>query len=203
MTGRTEKVLYVFAGPNGSGKSTIEELYMEYTALRSLEIVNPDNIAKGLCGKCANPAAEAGKIALRRRQELLSAGASFGIETTFSGSSEKRLILEAKSLGYTVKAVYVATESPGINIMRVMERVRQGGHNVPPDDVRRRYAKSLASLAWLLEKADCAAVRDNTVWNRTFFRKSRGRMHPVSRDIPSWFLRSVDMRELQNHRPAG
>lgn len=111
MTGSAEKVLYVFAGPNGSGKSTIEELYAEYTALRSTVIVNPDNIAKGLYGKCQNPVAEAGKLALRRRQELLREGASFGIETTFSGSSEKRLIAEAKSLGYTVKAIYVATES--------------------------------------------------------------------------------------------
>ena len=54
MTGSAEKVLYVFAGPNGSGKSTIEELYAEYTALRSTVIVNPDNIAKGLYGALQN-----------------------------------------------------------------------------------------------------------------------------------------------------
>ena len=200
MTGSAEKVLYVFAGPNGSGKSTIEELYAEYTALGSTVIVNPDNIAKGLYGKCQNPAAEAGKLALRRRQELLREGASFGIETTFSGSSEKRLIAEAKSLGYTVKAIYVATESPEINVLRVMNRVRQGGHSVPPEDVRRRYAKSLASLGWLLQQADYAAVRDNTVWNRTFLRKKGGRVHAVSEDIPSWFLRSVDRGELQGRQ---
>lgn len=71
---------------------------------------------------------------------------------------------------------------------------------MPPEDVRRRYAKSLASLGWLLQQADYAAVRDNTVWNRTFLRKKGGRVHAVSEDIPSWFLRSVDRGELQGRQ---
>ena len=52
--------------------------------------------------------------------------------------------------------------SPNLNVERVRLRVLRGGHNVPEDKVRSRYANSLAQLPWFLEAADRAHIFDNS-----------------------------------------
>ncbi len=109
--------------------------------------VNPDDIAKEL--NPDNPLAvriEAGREALRRIDLLLAKGDSFAIESTLSGNTYVKVIERAKSLGYMVVIAYVFVDSPEVCIKRIEERVRNGGHFVPVEDVERRYARSKANF---------------------------------------------------------
>lgn len=76
--------LYIISGCNGAGKTTAS-----YTVLPEIllckEFVNADEIAKGLSP--FNPesmAIEAGRLMLKRINELLAAKVSFSIETTLA-----------------------------------------------------------------------------------------------------------------------
>ncbi|MDQ3108696.1 MAG: hypothetical protein M3R17_02285 [Bacteroidota bacterium] len=46
---------------------------------------------------------------------------------------------QAKAEGYKVYLYFVSTENPEINKERVQLRVRNNGHDVPPDKIVSRY----------------------------------------------------------------
>ena len=76
------KHLYIIAGCNGAGKTTASKTILPKSLLVK-EFVNADEIAKGLSP--FNPegvAIEAGRLMLRRIEDLLEMGESFSIETT-------------------------------------------------------------------------------------------------------------------------
>jgi len=64
---------------------------------------------------------------------------SFAFETTLGGRTHARRIPRWQSLGFRVKLIFLSLADVRITIERVRIRVRQGGHNVPEDVIRRRY----------------------------------------------------------------
>ena len=140
------KNLYIISGPNGAGKTTAS-----YTVLPKIlnckEFVNADEIARGLSP--FNPegtAIEAGKLMLKRIDELLQKEESFSIETALSTRSYFKLVETAHQKGYNVTLLYFWLESPEQAIERVAERVSKGGHNIPKDVIIRRYWAGLNNL---------------------------------------------------------
>ena len=140
------KNLYIISGPNGAGKTTAS-----YTVLPKIlnckEFVNADEIARGLSP--FNPqgmAIEAGKLMLKRIDELLQKEESFSIETTLSTRSYFKLVETAHQKGYNVTLLYFWLESPEQAIERVAERVSKGGHDIPKDVIIRRYWAGLNNL---------------------------------------------------------
>ena len=141
-----EKNLYIISGPNGAGKTTAS-----YTVLPKIlhckEFVNADEIARGLSP--FNPsgmAIEAGKLMLKRIDELLHKEESFSIETTLSTRSYFKLVETAHHKGYDVTLLYFWLKSPEQAIERVAERVSKGGHDIPNDTIIRRYWAGLKNL---------------------------------------------------------
>ena len=141
-----EKNLYIISGPNGAGKTTAS-----YTVLPKIlhckEFVNADEIARGLSP--FNPsgmAIEAGKLMLKRIDELLQKEESFSIETTLSTRSYFKLVETAHHKGYDVTLLYFWLKSPEQAIERVAERVSKGGHDIPNDTIIRRYWAGLKNL---------------------------------------------------------
>jgi predicted ABC-type ATPase len=53
---------------------------------------------------------------------------------------------EVKALGWSVSLTYVGIDDPITNVQRVRSRVKVGGHDVPREDILRRYDRSLANL---------------------------------------------------------
>ena len=153
--------LYVIVGPNGSGKSSI----ITGTGLDSVcrSIINPDNYARRLT--FIQDDVERYRIALdecgRVRTMLMESGADFGMETVGSGDDKLEFISRAKDHGYTVNLLFVTTGDPDINVSRVMYRAMSGGHDVPEDKVRSRYARTMSRLGRYMELADEAVVIDN------------------------------------------
>jgi predicted ABC-type ATPase len=141
-----EPKLVVLAGPNGAGKSTIAARLLK-GPLAVNEFVNADTIARGLSefhpGRVAVPA---GKIMLRRLQELANERVSFAFETTLASRTFAPWIEELLATGYEFHLAFLWLSSADEAVARVAERVRLGGHDVPEATVRRRYAAGLRNL---------------------------------------------------------
>ena len=73
---------------------------------------------------------------LEELDECTKAGESFSFETTLSGNHYLQRIQAWKDLGYTVKLWFIKLSSPELAISRVVERVAQGGHNIPEEIIR-------------------------------------------------------------------
>lgn len=89
-------------------------------------------------------------------------GIDFAIETTLAGAGVLALMKQAKEQGFEINLIYVAVDDPERSVQRVRERVAQGGHSVPPEDVRRRYARSMANVSEAIRIADVSALFDNS-----------------------------------------
>lgn len=74
------------------------------------------------------------------------------------------------------------------SIKRVAQRVAEGGHNVPEEDIRRRYARSLANLPVALEQADRTLIFDNSTQagHRQVLTIENGIVTQKARKLPEW-----------------
>lgn len=153
----------VFAGPNGAGKTTHAEPILN--ALGVTTFVNADFIARGLSGRDTEPVAfEAGRIMLRRLQELARSRNDFAFESTLSSRSFALFLRELKDQGYWVSIFYFSLRSAPLAVKRVKLRVRLGGHDVPSETVKRRFARSMANFFSLYQAiADEWTLFDNSV----------------------------------------
>jgi predicted ABC-type ATPase len=106
-----------------------------------LAFVNADLIAAGLSPFDPERAAvRAGRLMVRAIEEHVARGEDFAFETTLAGRRYARSIPRWRSLGYRVGMVFLALPSAEFAIARVANRVRQGGHAVADDVVRRRFS---------------------------------------------------------------
>ncbi|MBQ2047209.1 MAG: zeta toxin family protein [Muribaculaceae bacterium] len=166
------KSLYIISGCNGAGKTTAS-----YTVLPEIlncrEFVNADEIAKGLSP--FNPesvAIEAGRLMLRRIEELLNRNESFSIETTLSTKSYINLVRKAQEKGYHVHLIFFWLETPDLAVQRVAERVSKGGHNIPNDVILRRYKAGICNLFNIfMKEVDLWMIYDNSSTPRAFVAK--------------------------------
>ena len=135
-----EKTLYIIAGANGSGKTTFALSYIE---LNNLHFINADEIAKSYDpNDISKYKVKAGKEFFRQLELNLNKNQSFMIESTLSGRYLKDVIIKAKEKGFKVVLIYIFLESEIENILRVKNRVLNGGHDVPEVDRKRRYTRS-------------------------------------------------------------
>ncbi len=135
-----EKTLYIIAGANGSGKTTFALSYIE---LNNLHFINADEIAKSYDpNDISKYKVKAGKEFFRQLELNLNKNQSFMIESTLSGRYLKDVIIKAKEKGFKVVLIYIFLESEIENILRVKNRVLNGGHDVPEVDIKRRYTRS-------------------------------------------------------------
>ena len=106
---------------------------------------------------------EAGRIMLNRIQELLNNNESFAFETTLSTRSYIHTILEAKAKGYAITLLFLWLQSIELAKERVLIRVKEGGHNIEPDIIERRYTKGIKNLYDLyLPIVDNTFIYDNS-----------------------------------------
>lgn len=146
ITAPANKRIYILAGPNGAGKTTFAREYLTREADCPV-FINADLIAEGLSPFEPEKAAiRAGRIMLALMSEYIRDGKSFAFETTLAGRNYMRSIFEWRSSGYVVKLHFLALPSVEVAIARVAERVRQGGHNVPEQIIRRRFAAGIENF---------------------------------------------------------
>jgi predicted ABC-type ATPase len=99
---------------------------------------------------------------LARIRQLALSRADFAFETTLAGRDYARWIGTLRASGYRAHLAFLSLPSPELAIARVAERVRLGGHNVPEDVIRRRFAAGLRNFFGLYQDAvDTWQLYDN------------------------------------------
>ena len=134
--------LYIIAGPNGAGKTTFaKEFLPEYAHCNNF--INADLIAAGLAPfSPAKVQLKAGKLLLEQIDRFLKEKVDFAFESTLSGKTYLTLFKEAKSRGYNLTIFYLSIPSSLLAEGRVKQRVKEGGHNIPTVDIKRRFKRS-------------------------------------------------------------
>jgi predicted ABC-type ATPase len=156
------KKIIIIAGPNGAGKTTFAREFLPNEA-GCPQFVNADLIAAGLSPFAPDVAAvKAARIMLESITELERRGESFAFETTLSGVVYARRIRRWREAGYHVTLFFLSLPNPQMAVDRVAERVRQGGHDVPSDVIRRRFDAGLLNFERVYrDVVDTWAMYDN------------------------------------------
>lgn len=130
--------VFIFAGPNGAGKTSLAH----DTLPDNIPLISPDDIAVEYK---LSPAAAA-REAIKTRHTHLKRGASFAIDTTFSGVRPYDILNLASEHGFSTHVVAVLLDSLDVARNRVAHRVALGGHAVPSADIERRFGRCIENL---------------------------------------------------------
>jgi predicted ABC-type ATPase len=176
--------LLFLAGPNGAGKSTFFEAYLKDSGL---PFVNADRIAAALGISDVEAAAAADAV----RQQLLSEGMAFITETVFSDPVGAKLnfLRQAIAADCQVTLYFMGISSAQLSGARVSQRVRAGGHDVPPERLERRFRQSLENLRQALEFVPEVHVFDNSSSENPFrlvLSVRLGRTQFIADPLPEW-----------------
>lgn len=164
IIGGDAPVFLLIAGPNGSSKSTFTEKRLKQIPF---PCIDPDAIALELFGRhlaTKEEAIRATQVATERVREHFGEGRSVGLETVFSDTKghKLRLIEEARTAGFRTVIIFIGVDSPDICIARVMDRVENGGHDVPDDIIKDRFPRCFENLKAALKVVDLVILIDNS-----------------------------------------
>jgi predicted ABC-type ATPase len=171
--------LRMFAGPNRSGSLKLSlsnltanenELYSFFYNHSLLEKANLTKDVKKLI--FINNAIDFSNVCVNSyyasvcadfiRHELLKLQISFTFETVMSSKDKVEFLKKAQHAGYRTYLYFIATQDPIVNIFRVKNRVKLGGHDVPTDKIVSRYYRSLEFLSEAVKYSNRAYIFDNS-----------------------------------------
>ena len=158
----TKKII-IIAGPNGAGKTTFAREFLPNEADCPV-FINADLIAAGLSPFHPELAAfRAGRVMLQEINRHAVDGRSFAFESTLSGLTYARMIDQWRSDGYAVKLIFLSLATADEAIARVRMRVKQGGHDIPVETIRRRFAAGMVNfLRHYRQRANSWQLFDNS-----------------------------------------
>lgn len=135
-------VALILAGPNGAGKTTVSTVFLG----AGVEFVNADLIGADLRrDDPQRPGADvtAGRIVTARLRALAAERKNFCFETNLASPGLVGRIDGWRDSGYEVRLIFVSLPNVDLALARVAARVAAGGHAVPEETVRRRFAAGL------------------------------------------------------------
>jgi predicted ABC-type ATPase len=159
--------LWIIAGANGSGKSTAYGQASIDAPAGSIWIINPDLLAQRIADHERIPLLPDANIAAVTRIETwlyasVATHQTVGVETVLSTPKYRALVDRAHAEGFSVRLIYVFLETAQLNVERVRQRVKKGGHDVAEASIRDRRRRSFVELAWFFEHADHVDIYDNS-----------------------------------------
>ena len=83
---------------------------------------------------------------LSRIKELNEAKANFAFETTLASRVFTHYLKKAKADGFETTLLFFWLNSEELAIARVRVRVKEGGHDIPKEVIRRRYRRGLLNF---------------------------------------------------------
>ena len=134
--------LIILAGGNGSGKSTFYSKYL--ASYKDAKYLNADNYLKNKKLEQTPENTKKAQSNIREACEnMIESRQSFVFETVFSHNSKLGLIQKAKQNNFHVILIYLYLKSDDLNVARVSQRVREGGHDVPEEKIRTRIPRTI------------------------------------------------------------
>ena len=178
----------IIAGVNGTGKSSLRGV-LEGQNLNLGHIIDPDLIAK----ENNNDLIKAAKIAVAKIRDCLNKNISFTQETTLSGRTVLTTIKQARKQGYYVTLYYIGLSSAEESLIRIANRVRKGGHNIPEKDVRKRYNKRFDTLIDVISYCDEIIFYDNENGFVKVAEIKNGQFRYINGYRPEWIVELNNM----------
>jgi predicted ABC-type ATPase len=106
------------------------------------------------------------------------------------------MLRKARAAGYEVRLCYLWLPDVRWSLRRVRQRVRKGGHDVPEEDVRRRFFPSLRNFfPWYLPLADETLLFNAAARPPRLVARWQGQ-------AVSWFAPAI-YDQIQNQTKAG
>lgn len=176
------KVYTIIAGVNGVGKSSLIGILMQINSTLGM-IIDATNTDED--------------EAVRRIENCLNSGVNFTQETTLSGVRTLKTVQTAREKGYRINLYYVAVNSADESLRRIENRVRKGGHDIPAEDVKRRYQSRFSDLLKILPYCDTAQFYDNENGFQFVAEYRNGELLPVGDYRPEWLAELLGLfREI-------
>ncbi|WP_024954374.1 zeta toxin family protein [Sulfurospirillum arcachonense] len=185
----SKSVFIIVGGANGSGKSTFTESYLKNK--NDMLIIDPDKIARELPNNISNKDIAAGKISINKMNEYIKENKNFIVETTLSGNTHLKMLDKAIEEGYKTTLIYVGTENYNKNINRINQRALQGLHDIPKNDVIRRYKRSLENLKNYYNKVDEKMIFDNTKSYKKLLHVDKQKVKYLAPKTPKWLKQAL------------
>ena len=159
---RKRPFIVVLAGVNGAGKSSVGGGILRAYGLTWF---NPDTFSRELMAKSGSSRevadGDAWAYGKTQLEAAMANGTNFAFETTLGGTTITRLLGEAAET-HDVIMIFCGLSSVQKHIDRVKLRVRQGGHDIPEEKIRRRWESSRQNLIGLLPRLAHLQMFDNS-----------------------------------------
>lgn len=175
------KIYTIIGGVNGAGKSSLSGVLSAENSDLGV-IIDTDKIT----AENGGDKIKGGKIAIERIENCLKMGVNFTQETTLSGVRTLKTIQKARELNYFIRLYYVGISSSAESISRIKNRVSKGGHDIPPEDVERRYKKRFDDLIKILPYCNEAVFFDNENGFTEKAEYKNGKLITKGENIPEW-----------------
>lgn len=181
------KTYTIIAGVNGAGKSSL-------TGVLRTEITNLGKIidVDKIIAKCDGNMIEGGKKSIELIDDCLEKEICFTQETTLSGHRILNTVKKAIEKGYYIRLYYVGLNTVEESILRIENRVKKGGHNIPDADVKRRFEKRFEDLTMILPYCDEATFYDNENGFVAVAEYKNGEIMQIGSLQPSWLKVLMD-----------
>lgn len=182
----------LIAGVNGTGKSSLRGV-LEGQGVYLGHIIDTDLIAKE--NNFNNLLA--GKKAIKLINECLLKNISFTQETTLAGRGVEKNLIQARKQGYYISMFYIGLNSSEESLLRIENRVKKGGHNIPTEDVIRRYNRRIESLKKVLPYCDEVNFYDNENGFLKVAEIRNNKFSYTNNYRPSW-IKEIEINILKN-----
>lgn len=121
------------------------------------------------------------------RHFLINNKRSFSFETVFSHPSKLEFIKFAHQNDYKIYLYFIGTETPIMNLERVKDRVKKGGHFVHGDKIEKRYFLTMDLLIDMLKNVDETYLWDNSGTKHNYIGNIKdGILNLEFSNIPNW-----------------
>ncbi|MCL2440283.1 MAG: hypothetical protein FWD14_00940 [Treponema sp.] len=125
------------------------------------------------------------------RYKMIQSNSSFSFESVFSHETKIKELEIAKKAKFKIYLYFINTSDPLINLHRIKNRVKTGGHDVPENKITERYSRSLNNIYSVLKLSDKAFFFDNSSEksNNSFkyFMEKNGDDIYLTDTVPQWF----------------
>lgn len=134
-----------------------------------------------------------GKEAVKLISACLEKGVDFTQETTLSGKKTLKTVIAAKERNYYIRLYYVAVSSAEESVKRIENRVSKGGHDIPEEDVKRRFSKRFDDLLSILPYCSEVHFYDNENGFEEVGEYRNGTLTVTAEIPPKWLC---DIKEI-------
>lgn len=175
------KTYTIIGGVNGAGKSSLTGVLR--TEMHDLgRIIDVDR----LVARAGGDAIAGGKLAIEQIDECLRDGICFTQETTLSGHRTLQTVRRALDAGYYIRLYYVGLDTVDESLARIRNRVAKGGHDIPAERVRQRFATRFSDVARILPYCNEATFYDNDNGFVAVATYKNGELSPIGHRSPQW-----------------